>query len=157
MLEVFKLNSKYVLEKNKMNLKKLVHKRRAVSPILAAVLLIGLAITAGAVLFIVVIPLITAPGGGLVFDESTTTLSTSSLHLILKNEGSEDAEITDVEIGADQVPGFNSFTITKGQGAIRDYNVTALTLTPGTSYTITVSWSIGGTAQTAKTLAITAD
>jgi flagellin-like protein len=126
-----------------MNFKKLARKRRAVSPILAAVLLIGLAITAGAVLFIVVIPLITAPGGSVVFDESTTTLSASSLHLVLKNEGSVDATITNVQIinTTDTiVPStFSSFTVTKGQGAIKDYSVT---LDSGT-YTVTVTFTIG--------------
>jgi hypothetical protein len=41
-----------------MNLVKMYRKRRAVSPILAAILLIGLAVAAGAVLFVVVLPLI---------------------------------------------------------------------------------------------------
>ncbi len=41
-----------------MNLVKIYRKRRAVSPILAAILLIGLAVAAGAVLFVVVLPMI---------------------------------------------------------------------------------------------------
>ena len=41
-----------------MNLVKLYRKKRAVSPILAAILLIGLAVAAGAVLFVVVLPMI---------------------------------------------------------------------------------------------------
>ena len=44
----------------KINHKKL---KRAVSPILATILLIGLAIAAGSVLFIVFLPMITPPAG----------------------------------------------------------------------------------------------
>jgi len=46
-----------------MNIRRLIRRRRAVSPILAAILLIGLAVAAGAVLFTVVMPLIDNPGG----------------------------------------------------------------------------------------------
>ncbi|MFX0084820.1 MAG: archaellin/type IV pilin N-terminal domain-containing protein [Candidatus Hodarchaeota archaeon] len=135
-----------------MNFKKLTHKRRAVSPILAAVLLIGLAITAGAILFVVVIPLITAPGGSVVFDESTTTLSATSLHLVLKNEGSVDATITNVTVDGVTPATFSSFTVTKGQGAIKDYTVS---LTAGT-YTVTVSFTAGETSNSISiTLTVT--
>ena len=41
-----------------MNIMKIYHKRRAVSPVLAAILLIGLAVAAAAVLFAVVLPMI---------------------------------------------------------------------------------------------------
>jgi len=41
-----------------MNIMKIYHKRRAVSPVLAAILLIGLAVAAAAVLFVVVLPMI---------------------------------------------------------------------------------------------------
>ena len=149
MLRVFNLVKKEFLELNDMNFKKLVHKRRAVSPILAAVLLIGLAITAGAVLFIVVIPLITAPGGGLIFDESTTTLSTTSLHLVLKNEGSEDANIKNVTIDGNPIATFTEFKVTLGQGGIKDYSVS---VTAG-SHTIVVTFTMG-TDTTEQTITI---
>ncbi len=139
MLGVVNRVKKELLELNNMNFKKFKHKRRAVSPILAAVLLIGLAITAGAVLFIVVIPLITAPGGSVVFDESTTTLSATSLHLVLKNEGSVDATIANVTIDGVTPTAFSSFTITKGQGAIKDYTVSL----PPATYTVTVTFTVG--------------
>lgn len=42
----------------KMNIMKIYYKRRAVSPVLAAILLIGLAVAAAAVLFVVVLPMI---------------------------------------------------------------------------------------------------
>lgn len=133
-----------------MNFKRLVHKRRAVSPILAAVLLIGLAITAGAVLFVVVIPLITAPGGSLVFDEPTTTLSATTLHLVLKNEGSRDATVTNVQIINTThtiVPStFSSFTV--DIGAIKDYTVA---LDAG-SYTVTVTFTVGETSDSISTI-----
>lgn len=43
---------------NIMNIMKIYYKRRAVSPVLAAILLIGLAVAAAAVLFVVVLPMI---------------------------------------------------------------------------------------------------
>ncbi|MHA1947292.1 MAG: archaellin/type IV pilin N-terminal domain-containing protein [Candidatus Hodarchaeales archaeon] len=125
-----------------MNIRRLIRRRRAVSPILAAILLIGLAVAAGAVLFTVVMPLIDNPGGSVVFDESTTTLTTTGAHIVLKNEGTETASITDITIdnGTDVAITFVTFTINKGQGAIKDYSLVA---TAGSEYTITVSFTVG--------------
>jgi hypothetical protein len=161
MLEVFKLNSKYVLEKKKMNLKKFVHKRREVSPILAAVLLIGLAITAGAVLFIVVIPLITAPGGGLGFDETATTVSNTAAHVVLKNTGTEPVTVTDINVYATNSTReyllnftFVQFSVDKGQGAIKDYTYTGIDGTI-TEFRIALAFKLGDEVQTPLELIIT--
>ena len=123
---------------NKMKIRRLIRRRRAVSPILAAILLIGLAVAAGAVLFTVVMPLIDNPGGSVVFDETTTTLTTSTAHIVLKNDGTETAYIKDITIDNDtDVPiNFVTFSINLGQGAIKDYS---LDIVAGT-YTITVEF-----------------
>jgi flagellin-like protein len=123
---------------------KIIHQRRAVSPILAAILLIGLAVSAGAVLFVVVLPLISNPGGSLVFDESTTTLSATNMHLVLKNEGTETASIDNIVVSSGGVEAnftYVDFSINKGQGAVKDYSFVE-TLTPGT-WTITVTFDLG--------------
>ena len=124
-----------------MNIRRLIRQRRAVSPILAAILLIGLAVAAGAVLFTVVMPLIDNPGGSVVFDESTTKLTATNAHVVLRNEGTETAQITNITIGTVDFT-FVEFSINKGQGAIKDY---ALDLTVGTDYIITVYFTVGTT------------
>ncbi len=86
-----------------MRLVKLYHKRRAVSPILAAILLIGLAIAAGALLFVVVLPMITS-SGELKF--GTTTFSdiegddskNDKLVFTLTNELAKTVSITNITI-----------------------------------------------------------
>jgi flagellin-like protein len=128
-----------------MNIRRLIRRRRAVSPILAAILLIGLAVAAGAVLFTVVMPLIDNPGGSVVFDESSCEFTTNtSVHIVLKNEGTETAQITGITVESATIT-FVQFSINKGQGAIKDYSFTALAA--GT-YTITVSFTLGGETQT---------
>lgn len=124
-----------------MNIRRLIRRRRAVSPILAAILLIGLAVAAGAVLFTVVMPLIDNPGGSVVFDESTTKLTATNAHVVLRNEGTETAQITNITIGTVDFT-FVEFSINKGQGAIKDY---ALDLTVETDYIITVFFTVGTT------------
>ncbi len=131
-----------------MKIKKLIRRRRAVSPILAAILLIGLAVAAGAVLFTVVMPLIDNPGGSVVFDETKTKFtSNTTIDIVLKNDGTETAKITDITIENDtDIPiNFVTFSINLGQGAIKEYTFTAL---DAGTYTITVEFEIDGVAQT---------
>ncbi|MHA1976103.1 MAG: archaellin/type IV pilin N-terminal domain-containing protein [Candidatus Hodarchaeales archaeon] len=85
-----------------MKLIKLYRRRRAVSPILAAILLIGLAVAAGAVLFVVVLPMITS-SGEMKFGE--TTLSDinaddkyDKLVVTLTNELSDTVAVTNVTL-----------------------------------------------------------
>ena len=145
-----------IREMIKMNFKKLIKKRRGVSPILAAILLIGLAITAGAIMFVVVIPMIQNPGGSLVFDETTTEFTgNTTAKLALKNEGSETVSVTAITIeyndGTYSAATFNfvAFTINSGQGAVKTYT---LTDTPDagdiTKWRVTVEFSIDGDPQT---------
>ena len=134
-----------------MNIRRLIRRRRAVSPILAAILLIGLAVAAGAVLFTVVMPLIDNPGGSVVFDESKTTLSTTAAHIVLRNDGTENAQIKTLTIG-DANFTFVQFPINLGQGATKDYTFDE-PLTAGTEYTITVTFTVG-TDPTVKTIEI---
>ena len=131
-----------------MKIKQLIRRRRAVSPILAAILLIGLAVAAGAVLFTVVMPLIDNPGGSVVFDETKTKFtSNTTIDIVLKNDGTETAKITDITIENDtDIPiNFVTFSINLGQGAIKEYTFTAL---DAGTYTITVEFEIDGVAQT---------
>jgi flagellin-like protein len=130
---------------------KIYRRRRAVSPILAAILLIGLAVAAGAVLFVVVLPLIDNPGGSVVFDETLTDFPTNStMKVVLKNEGTVDASITDIVVSNSTVADLNfnfvAFSINKGQGATKSYTLDD-TLSPG-SYTITVTFTVDGTEDT---------
>lgn len=85
-----------------MKLVKLYHKRRAVSPILAAILLIGLAVAAGAVLFVVVLPMITSSGelkfGTTTFSDIDTDGSNDKLVFTLTNELAKSVSITSITI-----------------------------------------------------------
>ncbi|MCK4848822.1 MAG: hypothetical protein KAT16_07365 [Candidatus Heimdallarchaeota archaeon] len=138
-----------------MKIKKLIRRRRAVSPILAAILLIGLAVAAGAVLFTVVMPLIDNPGGSVVFDETKTKFtSNTTIDIVLKNDGTETAKITDITIENDtDIPiNFVTFSINLGQGAIKEYTFTAL---DAGTYTITVEFEIDGVAQTPIAIELT--
>ncbi|MFX0014633.1 MAG: archaellin/type IV pilin N-terminal domain-containing protein [Promethearchaeota archaeon] len=127
-----------------MKIQRLLRKKRAVSPILAAILLIGLAVAAGAVLFIVVLPLISEPGGSLVFDETATKLTNKTAKIALKNEKlSEAASITNITIiGPDRANfAFVAFSINAGSGKVKDYTFDE-ELSAG-KYTITVTFDIG--------------
>ncbi|NHJ00640.1 MAG: hypothetical protein EAX86_00800 [Candidatus Heimdallarchaeota archaeon] len=146
-----------IIETIEMIFQKLLRKKRAVSPILAAILLIGLAIAAGAILFVVVIPLIQNPGGTLVFDETATEFTgNTTAKLALKNEGSEKVTITAITIEYNDGTGYASasfnfvtFTINTGAGQVKTYTLTG---TPDaatiTKWRVTVEFEIDGEAQT---------
>jgi flagellin-like protein len=132
-----------------MNVKRLIRRRRAVSPILAAILLIGLAVAAGAVLFTVVMPLIDSPGGSVVFDETKTTLSDTAAHVVLRNDGTVNGQVTGITImNTDNTGNFTfvQFNVNYGQGATKDYTFDEPL--PAGTYTITVSFSLDGEVQT---------
>ncbi|MHA1993160.1 MAG: archaellin/type IV pilin N-terminal domain-containing protein [Candidatus Hodarchaeales archaeon] len=83
-----------------MNLIKIYRRRRAVSPILAAILLIGLAVAAGAVLFVVVLPMIQS-SGELYYGETTlsdidTDGFNDKLVFTLTNELSDGLQVTNI-------------------------------------------------------------
>lgn len=84
-----------------MKISQIIRKRRAVSPIIAVLLLIGLAVAAGAVLFIVVLPMITGPGGTISIDSDSTEFTDTNNNGIydkvsygVKNDATVDASIT---------------------------------------------------------------
>ncbi|MHA2109714.1 MAG: hypothetical protein ACW99R_18545 [Candidatus Hodarchaeales archaeon] len=83
-----------------MNLIKIYRRRRAVSAILAAILLIGLAVAAGAVLFVVVLPMIQS-SGELYYGETTlsdidTDGFNDKLVFTLTNELSDGLQVTNI-------------------------------------------------------------
>ena len=134
---------------NKMKIRRLIRRRRAVSPILAAILLIGLAVAAGAVLFTVVMPLIESPGGSLVFDDTETTFTSTSTHIVLRNDGTDSLQVTNITITSTTVDAsftFVGFSIIGAQGAFKDYTFDESL--PAGTYTITVLFTIDGEAQT---------
>jgi flagellin-like protein len=85
-----------------MKLIKLYRRRKAVSPILAAILLIGLAVAAGAVLFVVVLPMIESSGelkfGNTTFSDFDDDGSNDKLVFTLTNELAETVSITSITI-----------------------------------------------------------
>ncbi len=85
-----------------MKLVKLYHKRRAVSPILAAILLIGLAVAAGATLFVVVLPMITSSGelkfGDVTLSDIDTNGSNDKLVFTLTNKITKTVSVTNITI-----------------------------------------------------------
>lgn len=127
-----------------MKIQRIIRKRRGVSPILAVILLVGLAVAAGAALFVVVLPMISDPGGEFSIDD-TTTFSNSSLHLVLKNEGTGTPTVTNVTVihsGGDNANfTFTKFSVSKGAAKIKDYTFDEI-LTIGT-WTVTVTFEVG--------------
>ncbi|MFX1505161.1 MAG: archaellin/type IV pilin N-terminal domain-containing protein [Promethearchaeota archaeon] len=112
-----------------MKIHKLLRKKRAVSPILAAILLIGLAVAAGAVLFVIVLPMIESSGelkfSSVKFSDIDENGTHDKLVFTLTNELSKTVTITKIEIQANEIPITNAnstttfpFTITTGQSKI---------------------------------------
>ena len=85
-----------------MKIQRIWRKRRAVSPILAAILLIGLAVAAGAVLFVVVLPMIQSSGelsfGSVKFSDTGTDLKNDKVVFTLTNELSKQVTITNITV-----------------------------------------------------------
>ncbi len=85
-----------------MNLVKIYRRRRAVSPILAAILLIGLAVAAGAVLFVVVLPMIQSSGelkfGKTTLSDIDTDGFNDKLTFTLTNELADTVAVTNVTL-----------------------------------------------------------
>ncbi len=147
-----------------MKMLKIFRKRRAVSPVLAAILLIGLAVAAGAVLFVVIMPMIESSGE---FDFSSvkfSNLNTTNDNTIydkavftLTNEGSKTVAVTAITIegyndswvpvnGSSTTTTF-PFSITTSQSEI---DITYTFTDPTTDFTllrIKVGYKIGDTAQ----------
>ncbi|UCG89970.1 MAG: hypothetical protein JSU57_05775 [Candidatus Heimdallarchaeota archaeon] len=110
-----------------MKILKLYHKKRAVSPILAAILLIGLAIVAGAALFFVIIPMITTSTK--VEFQGIPIFTNGTAKIELKSTGTKSVTITDIKIEANNGSttwpeaqfDFTEFSMDTGQGDILTY------------------------------------
>lgn len=148
-----------------MKMPRIIRKRRAVSPILAAILLIGLAVAAGAVLFIVVLPLISSPGGTLVVDSESLIFQDTDdsgiydkVTVSVRNDGTTDGTITDlyVQTSSDDGTSWNDasssvsvpITVVKGTSLVNkkfDFAPVADDFTQaGTaSYRVVVTFKIG--------------
>ncbi|MFX0049806.1 MAG: archaellin/type IV pilin N-terminal domain-containing protein [Candidatus Hodarchaeota archaeon] len=85
-----------------MKIAKIWRKRRAVSPILAAILLIGLAVAAGAVLFVIVLPMIQSSGefsfSSVKFSDIDTDGNNDKVVFTLTNELTKSVTVTNVTI-----------------------------------------------------------
>lgn len=145
-----------------MKIAKIWRKRRAVSPILAAILLIGLAVAAGAVLFIIVLPMIQSSGelsfGSVKFSDTDSPADGDNDKVVftLTNELSKSVSITNITINVGGFPITNDthtsttfpFNIAVSQSEI-DITFTGLTGTGNEKYTIRVDYKIGDEAQEA--------
>ncbi len=143
-----------------MKIQRIWRKRRAVSPILAAILLIGLAVAAGAVLFIVVLPMIQSSGelgfGSVKFSDTDSPADDVNDKVVftLTNELSKVVTITNITIKAGETVITNDshttttfpFNIAVSQSKI---DITFTGLDPGAAdkYTIVVAYKIGDDAQ----------
>ncbi len=147
-----------------MKMLKIIRKRRAVSPIIAAILLIGLAVAAAAVLFIIVLPALET-AGSLVFDNKIqpidfTDTDTNGVYdkvsFALKNTALKTIFVEKIEIeynnGSNwQVASSNAttafpLTITSGQGDTFTFLFDVLG-TP-TKYRIKATFKVGETGAT---------
>ncbi len=147
-----------------MNLIKIYRRKRAVSPILAAILLIGLAVAAGAVLFVVVLPMITS-SGELYFGETTLSdIDTNGLNdklvFTLTNELSDGLQVTNIVLqGRNQTAGvdWTSFTTEDNTTTNFPFSITysqskmgiIFTFDPGTydELRIKVDYAVDGVAE----------
>ena len=140
-----------------MNIRRLIRRRRAVSPILAAILLIGLAVAAGAVLFVVVLPMISSSGelkfGDIALSDLDTDGTNDKIVFTITNELAETAAITSITLLGDTSTAITNanttttfpFNIVTSQSKI---DVTYV-FDPGafTTIRIRVDYTIDGVAQ----------
>ena len=147
-----------------MNLIKIYRRRRAVSPILAAILLIGLAVAAGAVLFVVVLPMIQS-SGELKFGETTLSdIDADNLNdkivFTLTNELAETVAVTNITLqGRTGTGSWTTFTNDDNTTTTFPFNIATsqskigviFTFDPGTydEIRIKVDYKIGDVAQDA--------
>jgi hypothetical protein len=148
-------------EEANMKIAKVWRKRRAVSPILAAILLIGLAVAAGAVLFVIVLPMIQSTGelhfSSINFSDFDENGINDKVVFTLTNEESKTVSITAIEIQADTgtswatITNANTtttypFTITTSQSKI-DITYTFAEPLSTDNLRIRVTYEIGGEVQ----------
>jgi flagellin-like protein len=132
--------------------------RKAISPIIATVILIAVTLAIGVAIAAWIMGLWGGMGGTetlKILPNSTLTVSTNDtvdLKLTIKNDGSRDAKVVGVEVvvGAKVCKLNNPFTTTISAGAMVTGTATGTCsgLTPGASYTVKVITEAGNVYQT---------
>lgn len=125
-----------------LDLKKSYRKKRAVSPVVAAILLIGLTVAAGAIVYFIVLPMLSTETGAddveVTWNENATN---TALKVYIKNSGSSDIEIQSVTTNDTTTPITATASPTKiGSGKTVEVTVTlsaAWTITPAAELTFT--------------------
>lgn len=145
-----------------MKIAKIWRKRRAVSPVIAAILLIGLAVAAGAALFLIVLPMIQSSGelsfGSVKFSDTNNTDVNDKVVFTLTNEQSKVVSITAITVqaydGTNWDPVNDSSTTTTFPFNIgvsqSEIDITYTFTDPSASYSklrIRVAYKIGDEAQ----------
>ena len=131
-------------ENNIMKIQRIFRKRRAVSPVLAAILLIGLAVAAGAALFFVIMPMIST-STKVEFQEAPI-FTNGTAKIQLKSTGTKSATITDIKIEANNGTwveaqfDFTEITMEVGQGDITTYTFEEEIAGTITKWKVTVSF-----------------
>ncbi len=143
-----------------MSLGKMILKRKkAVSPVIATILLIALTVTAAAIVYFVVVPLLTGNPKLVTTDYGKVSGTTNQYEIELENIGQDVANIANLEafeltnttdtynpsaayIGTDAV----TFPYIINQGDTVIFVLTfAINFTPGGQYTLTVIYDKGAT------------
>lgn len=96
-------------------LKELNKKRKAVSPVIAVILLIGLTVLAGAVVAFVVLPMLDSP-----FDANdvTTSFNAASNTITITNGNTQTLDVTDLYINNTLITGFTPVLNIDASGSI---------------------------------------
>ncbi|MHA2232073.1 MAG: archaellin/type IV pilin N-terminal domain-containing protein, partial [Candidatus Hodarchaeales archaeon] len=98
-----------------MSLEKIFGKKRAVSPVVAAILLIGLTVAAGAIVYFIVLPMLSGETSADDIEVSWNENATATaLKVYIKNEGSSDVEISAVTTNSTQTATFAPAKIKSG-------------------------------------------
>ncbi|MFX1285174.1 MAG: archaellin/type IV pilin N-terminal domain-containing protein [Promethearchaeota archaeon] len=127
-----------------MKILRLYHKKRAVSPVIAAILLIGLAVAAGAALFFVIIPMISTSTK--IEFQGTPVFTNGTAKIEIKSTGTKSATITDIKLEANNGTwveaqfDFTEISIEAGQGDILKYTFDEEIAGTITKWRVTVSF-----------------
>ena len=103
--------------------KMILKNKKAVSPVIATILLIALTVTAAAIVYFVVVPLLTPKPQLAATSYNFVTATQNQFSMTLENIGGADATITEVQItfqngsttNAPVVQGFTQVAVTKGE------------------------------------------
>ncbi len=113
-----------------MNLNKLLGRKRAVSPVVAAILLIGLTVAAGAIVYFIVLPMLSSTTGAddvsITFDGNQTS---TAFKFRIKNEGASDVTLSSVTIATSADSSVTVTITTPSTGKIKAGETESFTLT----------------------------